>query len=68
MRVNKTVKNLQIIWKQLDEASGSLYNALGSLEDMVNLSDTVKRQIEMIDISRIDLLKSEIEDLITNKK
>jgi hypothetical protein len=68
MRVNKTVKNLETIWKQLDNASGELYNALDNLARMVELSTDIKRQADMIDITRIDGLKQEIEELIENKK
>lgn len=68
MRLNKTLKNLETVWKQLDNASGELYNALDNLADMVDLSDNIRRQSEMIDISRIDGLKQEIEALIEAKK
>ena len=68
MRLNKTLKNLETVWKQLDNASGELYNALDNLADMVDLSDNIRRQSEMIDISRIDGLKQEIEALIEMKK
>jgi hypothetical protein len=67
-RLNKTEKNLQLIWKQLDDASGSLYNALDNLARMVDLSDDMRRQADMIDVTRIDGLKQEIEDLIEGKK
>jgi hypothetical protein len=67
-RLNKTEKNLQLIWEQLDNASGSLYNALDNLARMVELSDDIKRQADMIDVTRIDCLKHEIEDIIEQKK
>jgi hypothetical protein len=54
-------------WKQLDNASSELYNALDTLSRMVDLSDTVRRQSDMIDVSRIDILKNEIEELINQK-
>ena len=68
MRINKTEKNLELIIKDLDDASGQLYNALDNLARMVDLSDKIKRQAEMIDITRIDLLKQEIEEILENKK
>ncbi len=68
MRINKTEKNLKLIWQQLDEASGNLYNALDNLANMVDLSDEIQRQADMIDITRIDGLKQEIEELIEDKK
>lgn len=67
MRLNKTEKNLQLVWQQLDNASGELYNALDSLARMVGMSDDIKRQAEMIDISRIDGLKQEIEALMEER-
>lgn len=66
-RVNKTEKNLKSVWDQLDNASGELYNAFEALCRMTDLPDTVKRQIDMIDMSRIDGLKNEIEELINEK-
>jgi hypothetical protein len=68
MRINKTEKNLKLIWQQLDEASGNLYNALENLANMVDLSDNIQRQADMIDVTRIDGLKQEIEELIEGKK
>jgi hypothetical protein len=68
MRINKTEKKLQLIWQQLDNASGELYNALDNLARMVDLSDEIKRQADTIDITRIDGLKQEIEELIERKK
>ena len=68
MRINKTEKNLKLIWEQLDNASGNLYNALDNLARMVDLSDDMKRQADMIDITRIDGLKQEIEQLLEDRK
>jgi hypothetical protein len=68
MRLNKTENNLKLIWQQLDNASGELYNALDNLARMVELSDNIKRQADMIDITRIDGLKNEIEELIEMKE
>jgi hypothetical protein len=67
MRVNKTENNLELVWKQLDDASGALYNALDNLARMVDLSENVKRQADTIDITRIDGLKQEIEALLEEK-
>lgn len=68
MRINKTENNLKKIWEQLDNASGELYNALDNLASMVDLSDQIKRQADMIDVTRIDGLKQEIEVLIEEKQ
>lgn len=66
-RVNKTVNNLKRVWKQLDDASGALYNALENLSQMTDLDQTIQRQADMIDVTRIDGLKQEIEALIEAK-
>ena len=68
MRLNKTKNSLQTVWDSLDKASGELYNTLDNLSRMVNLSDTIKRQADMIDVTRIDTLKNEIEELIREKE
>jgi hypothetical protein len=68
MRINKTTKSLNLIWARLDDASGNLYNALDSLGRMTDLSDETKKLAEMIDISRIDILKDEIEELLIKKE
>lgn len=67
MRKNKTDNNLRLIWEQLDNASGALYNALDTLARMSDLPETMKRQADMIDVSRIDILKNEVEDLFKKK-
>lgn len=66
-RINKTNKNLKSVWDELDKASGALYCALDVIAQIKNLSDTIKRQADMIDITRIDMLKNEIEELIIVK-
>lgn len=75
MRINKTIdttvyetiKDLELIWKQLDDASGSLYNAKEKLSE-IDLPDTVVSEADMIDITRIVGLKEQIELLIEEKK
>ena len=37
MRINKTIKNLEKVWEQLDNSCGELENALFSLSSMRNL-------------------------------
>jgi hypothetical protein len=68
VRVNKTKANLQNVWQQLDNASGELYNALDNLASMTGLDEKIKRQAEQIDITRIDGLKQEIEELLEKKE
>lgn len=65
--MNKTTNNLQNVWQYLDNASGDLSNALDNLSRMVDLPENIKRQIEMIDIGVIVLLKEEIEDLMNKE-
>lgn len=67
MRLNKTENNFKTIWQQLDNASGELYNALDNLARMVDIPDNLRRQADMIDITRIDGLKQEIEQLMEQK-
>lgn len=73
MRINKTKGNLEIVWEQLDDASGSLYNALETLYRMTNLGNEESDErnlistLESIDISAIDNAKQEIEELIRKK-
>jgi len=63
MRVNKTKKNLQMVWKLLDDACGSLDNAFTMLGSMSSIP-SIKDSVESIDFSAIVNLKNEIEELI----
>ena len=64
MRVNKTDKNLQKVGESLDDACGSLDNALTTLNLMTNIPTNVKRKIESIDCTAIVNLKNDIEELM----
>lgn len=66
-RVNKTVANLQTIWQQLDDASGSLYNASHSIGSMTD-NEEINREMGYIDITAIDTLKNKIEEMIEQKQ
>lgn len=70
MRVNKTVGNLERVWKQLDESCGSLDNALIALSSMSNLDEGIKKSIERNShaFGEIVSLKNEVEELIESKK
>lgn len=68
MRINKTESNLQKVWEQLDEASGSLYNALDNIASMTDIPNEIKSNMERIDITLINSLRNEIEELIQQKK
>ena len=66
-----TVGNLNLIWKQLDNASGSLYNALENLHDLgfteksiITEKRKIADQIARIDVTKIDCLKNEIGEII----
>lgn len=63
-RINKTEKNFQKIWDDLDTASGLLFEALSDLNAMSGLSDDVMKSIESIDITAIVNLKNKIEELM----
>lgn len=67
-RVNKTVKNLQLVWKQLDDSCGALENALFNIAMMVDMPDELKKTADEIDFSALVSLKNEVEDLIEAKK
>ncbi|UGO47859.1 hypothetical protein PQE72_gp055 [Bacillus phage vB_BanS_Skywalker] len=66
-RINKTANNLRTVWNQLDNASGELYNALHNLSQMTDITGQMKRQMDMIDVSRIDMLKQELEAIMESK-
>ena len=70
MRINKTLKNLEMIWKQLDNSCGELENALFNLSSMKNLEENIQNNIERNSIvfSEIVSLKNQIEELIEEKK
>jgi hypothetical protein len=67
-RVYKSKKNLERIWKQLDNASGELYNAREAIASMSDMPKEVTSSADRIDVTEIDSLKSEIELLIDAKK
>ncbi|QPK89776.1 hypothetical protein IEN91_04865 [Bacillus velezensis] len=72
-RLNKTTNNLKLVAQQLDEASGSLYNALDNLSKIRNLGDQsdlkdIPAQIDRIDPTAIDVLRQSILELIEEKE
>lgn len=62
-RINKTKKNLQNVWDDLDMACGLLENSFNNLCSM-SISDNIKNSMDQIDITAIVSLKNEIEELI----
>lgn len=65
MKNNK--RNLKVIWRQLDNACGSLDNATINISSMEGLPDDLVKEIESIDISQIVNIKNRIEELIEEK-
>ncbi|MGC8362941.1 hypothetical protein ACSHUI_00505 [Bacillus subtilis] len=66
-RVNKTKGNLKLVIDQLDEASGSLYNAIDNLSRMKGLGTEIEQLVERLDPSRIDVLKHDLIELLEQK-
>lgn len=64
IRINKTKENFEIIYKQLDNASGELYRAIDNLARMVDLPKEIIEKFERIDVSLIDSLRYDIRKLI----
>lgn len=64
IRINKTKENFEIIYKQLDNASGELYNAIDNLARVVDLPKEIIEKYKRIDVSLIDSLRYDIEQLI----
>jgi hypothetical protein len=67
MRINKTVVNLVKVWEQLDNAESELYNALDTLDHMVNLPEEMTRLRNTMDVSHITSLKNKVEALFEEK-
>lgn len=66
-KMEKTIVNLQVIWNHLDDACGSLDNALISLSDCGEFNPEIQKSIEQIDFNSLVNLKNLIEDLIETK-
>lgn len=67
-RVNKTEKNLQKIWDDLDNACGLLDNSFTNLSSMSGLPKGLEKSIDAIDFSAIVGLKNEVEELLEQIK
>lgn len=66
-RMNKTEKNLQLVWEDLDTACGLIDNSFENLRSM-SLLDDLKEEIAAIDFTAIVSLKNRIERLIEEKR
>lgn len=62
--MEKTKENLQNVWKLLDDACGSLDEALTQIGLMNNISEGVEKSVERIDFDSLVELKNKIEELI----
>jgi len=67
-RVNKTEKNLQTVWDNLDKAYELMERALSDLSLMANIPNDVKDDMERFDLSKISCLKGDVEELIEELK
>lgn len=70
MRLNKTIGNLEMIWKQLDQSCGFLDNAIINLTSMRNLDQELVNDIERAGLAfqEIVSLKNQVEEMIEEKK
>ena len=64
MRINKTQNNLTKTWELLDDACGSLENAIQMISAMVDMPEDAERAMNQIDFSAITSLKEQIEILM----
>lgn len=64
MMRNITKHNLEKIWKQLDDACGSIDNALTNINSIGRMPKYIKNRADYIDFSAIVSLKNEIEVMI----
>jgi len=63
----KTANNLKEIWKHLDDASGSIYNAIELIGDIKSIDSRLKEELERLDPTAIDSLKNDVEEAINKK-
>ena len=63
-RINKTKNNLNKTWELLDDACGSLENAIHMISSMVDMPEDVEKAINQIDFFAIVALKEQIEMLL----
>lgn len=66
-RINKTEKNLQLAWEHLDDACGSLDNAIFNISSMVNVDDEIVTRVGNLDITEISMLRDLIGDMLEEK-
>ncbi|WP_206459387.1 hypothetical protein [Anaerovorax sp. IOR16] len=66
-RLNKTEKNLQKVWDDLDKAYEHLEFAIYDISRMTDIPEGIKQSIKALDITAIPVIKEQIELLIENK-
>jgi hypothetical protein len=65
-RINKTQNNLDTVWNNLDLAYEYMERAIEDLSQMTGLSDELKKMVEQYDLSEINIMKQEVEELMFN--
>jgi len=65
---NVTKNNLEIIWEQLDDACGSIDNAMMNINSIGKIPQDIKDKANSIDFSAIVSLKNEIEEILNKMK
>lgn len=63
-RINKTQNNLDTVWNNLDLAYEHMERAIEDLSQMTGLSDELERMVEQYDLSEINIMKQEVEELM----
>lgn len=68
--MKKTVSNLETVWQHLDDACGSLDNALTNISMMKDMPEHVKNSAErlQVEFENIVSLKNKIEEMVESKK
>jgi hypothetical protein len=65
---NRTLKNLELLWIQLDDACSYLDNAQTNIATMKNLPEEIKELNDRIDLQKIVSLNNRVRELIELKK
>ena len=65
-RINKTQNNLQSVWNNLDLAYEHIERVVEDLSQMTGLPDELERMIDQYDLSEINIIKQEVEELMLN--
>ena len=66
-RLNKTIPNLQKVWKKFDKAYESIELAFEMLNSMSDIPSELRNEMERFDLSAISSLKQHVEILIEEK-